>query len=253
MSAGKRRRCWNRSKGSRGDVRVKPPYPAVSGLYGRPTVVSNVLTFAIVPGILARGGAWHASMGTEHSRGTVVPATRGPGETAGHWSKSPSGSRCGRCWINSAAGWRRDPGSRRCRSAVRWGACFPNHNSIFPSVTTHLLKAGAHSGPWGHRRLRSRDRYGGAGAALYGLHRRRILREMHALPDRVRRGGRFLNGFKPARARTKTLTLLVDLGDTMKAASLCAFGGRAPYPVLTAIEHFPGGISQQAEAVRNRN
>ncbi len=59
-------------EGRRGDVRAKPPYPAVSGLYGRPTVVSNVLTFAIVPGILARGGAWHASMGTEHSRGTVV-------------------------------------------------------------------------------------------------------------------------------------------------------------------------------------
>ncbi|MEK6617965.1 MAG: SLBB domain-containing protein, partial [Nitrospirota bacterium] len=59
-------------EGRRGVVRAKPPYPAVAGLHGRPTIVSNVLTFATAPSILARGGAWHAAMGTERSRGTIT-------------------------------------------------------------------------------------------------------------------------------------------------------------------------------------
>src|SRR6476661_3243028 len=59
-------------EGRRGVVRPKPPYPAAVGLYGRPTVVSNVLTFATVPSILACGGSWYASMGTEQSSGTIA-------------------------------------------------------------------------------------------------------------------------------------------------------------------------------------
>ena len=59
-------------EGRRGVVLAKPPYPAESGLYGRPTIVSNVLTFATIPNILAHGGAWHASLGTEGSRGTMA-------------------------------------------------------------------------------------------------------------------------------------------------------------------------------------
>ena len=59
-------------EGRRGVVRARPPYPAQSGLYGQPTIVSNVLTFATVPNILSRGGAWHASLGTEQSRGTIA-------------------------------------------------------------------------------------------------------------------------------------------------------------------------------------
>ncbi|TKB34744.1 MAG: formate dehydrogenase [Nitrospira sp.] len=59
-------------EGRRGVVLAKPPYPAVSGLYGKPTIVSNVLTFATLPNILANGGAWHASLGTEGSRGTMA-------------------------------------------------------------------------------------------------------------------------------------------------------------------------------------
>ncbi|MFQ5993134.1 MAG: formate dehydrogenase, partial [Nitrospiraceae bacterium] len=59
-------------EGRRGVVRVKPPYPAQSGLYGLPTIVSNVLTFATIPNILARGGPWHAALGTKQSRGTIA-------------------------------------------------------------------------------------------------------------------------------------------------------------------------------------
>lgn len=57
-------------EGRRGEVRAKPPIPALSGLFGRPTVVNNVLTLATVPAILADGGERYAAHGTDRSRGT---------------------------------------------------------------------------------------------------------------------------------------------------------------------------------------
>src|SRR5207249_122052 len=58
-------------EGKRGMVRPKPPFPAVQGLWQKPTVINNVVTFATIPDILRRGGAWHASLGTEKSKGTI--------------------------------------------------------------------------------------------------------------------------------------------------------------------------------------
>ena len=71
-SAAKRQRCWKASKGSRGVVRAKPPLPALQGLFGKPTVVNNVLSLATVPAILADGAAAYAALGTGRSRGTQV-------------------------------------------------------------------------------------------------------------------------------------------------------------------------------------
>ncbi|HEX6531128.1 MAG TPA: SLBB domain-containing protein, partial [Nitrospira sp.] len=59
-------------EGGRGMVKVRPPYPAEAGLYGKPTVVSNVLTFATVAEIMARGADWHAALGTEGSKGLMA-------------------------------------------------------------------------------------------------------------------------------------------------------------------------------------
>src|SRR5690606_37148511 len=59
-------------EGKRGEVRAKPPIPAVQGLFGKPTVVNNVLSFAAVPEILAKGGKAYAALGMERSRGTTA-------------------------------------------------------------------------------------------------------------------------------------------------------------------------------------
>lgn len=59
-------------EGRRGEPRLKPPFPAVEGLYARPTIVNNVETISAVPHIVQHGGAWYASMGTEKSKGTKI-------------------------------------------------------------------------------------------------------------------------------------------------------------------------------------
>ena len=77
-------------EGNRGEPRPRPPYPAVKGLFGKPTTENNVETFANVPQIILKGADWFASMGTERSKGTKVFAwaarsrTRACGNPDGH-------------------------------------------------------------------------------------------------------------------------------------------------------------------------
>jgi formate dehydrogenase iron-sulfur subunit len=225
-------------EGLRGVVRAKPPYPAVSGLYGRPTVVSNVLTFAIVPNILARGGAWHASMGTDRSRGTVVLQVGGRVKQPG-LVEVPFGLTLRQVLERFGGGM--VPGSRF--KAVQVGGPL---GSLFPESKLDILicyEAFAEAGAiLGH-----------GGIVVYDQDTDMVELARHFMaftadescgkctPCRIGsvRGREILERIQDGQGTADDLELLFDLGETMKAASLCALGGRAPYPVLTAIAHFP--------------
>jgi formate dehydrogenase iron-sulfur subunit len=225
-------------EGHRGDVRAKPPYPAVSGLYGYPTVVSNVLTFAIVPGILARGGAWHASMGTEHSRGTVVLQLGGRVKQAGI-VEVPFGLTLREALDQFGGGMA--PGSRFKAVQVGGplGSLFPESQLDVPICYHAFAEAGAILG------------HGGIVVYDHETDMLELARHFMAFagtescgkctPCRVGslRSRELLERIQTGQGTQEDLDLLFDLGETMKVASLCAFGGRAPYPVLTAIDHFP--------------
>ncbi len=226
-------------EGRRGDVRAKPPYPAVSGLYGRPTVVSNVLTFAIVPAILSRGGAWHASMGTEHSRGTVVLQLGGRVKQPGI-VEVPFGLTLREVLEQFGGGMA--PGSRFKAVQVGGplGSLFPESKLDIPICYQSFAEAGA---ILGH-----------GGIVVYDRETDMLDLAHHFMafaatescgkctPCRIGslRGRELLERIQIGQATSEDIELLFDLGETMKTASLCAFGSRAPYPVLTAIEHFPG-------------
>jgi len=82
-------------EGNRGQPRNRPPYPAVAGLFGCPTLINNVETFANVPAILREGAAWFASVGTEKSKGTKVFALAGSVNNTGLvWSRCPWARPC---------------------------------------------------------------------------------------------------------------------------------------------------------------
>jgi len=232
-------------EGRRGVVRAKPPYPAVAGLYGRPTVVSNVLTFATVPSILARGGAWHASMGTEASRGTAVLQISGRVQQPG-LVEVPFGITLRQVLEQFGGGM--VPGARFKAVQVGGplGSLFPESQLDIPICYDAFAHAGAILGHGGivvydhemdmlelarHYMAFTADESCGkcTPCRIGSVRAREILERIQA-------------GEEPAGA----LDLLQDLGETMKATSLCALGGRAPYPVLTAIEHFPGEFHTRA-------
>ncbi len=225
-------------EGRRGVVLAKPPYPAVSGLYGKPTIVSNVLTFATLPNILAQGGAWHASLGTEGSRGTMALQIGGRVKQLG-LVEVPFGLTLRDVLDRFGGGMA--PGARLKAVQVGGplGSLFPESQLDIPICYDAFAGAGA---ILGH-----------GGIVVYDDETSMVDLARHFMsftadescgkctPCRVGsvRGREILERIQSGQGTAEDLILLSDLGETMKSASLCALGGRAPYPVLTAIEHFP--------------
>jgi formate dehydrogenase iron-sulfur subunit len=238
-------------EGRRGEVRAKPPYPAVSGLHGRPTIVSNVLTFATVPSILARGGEWYAGMGTEQSRGTVVLQLGGRVRQPG-LVEIPFGATLDEVLHEFGGGMA--PGARF--KAIQVGGPL---GSVFPASRLGIricYDAFADAGAiLGH-----------GGIVVYDDETDMVDLARHFMsftadescgkcaPCRIGsvRAREILERIGAGQGRPGDLTLLADLGETMKTASLCALGGRAPYPVLTAMEHFPDEFGRDARDWREK-
>ena len=224
-------------EGRRGVVQARPPYPAEAGLYGRPTIVSNVLTFATVSTILARGGEWYASMGTERSRGTVVLQIGGRVKQPG-LVEIPFGATLREVLERFGGGMA--PGSRFKAVQVGGplGSLFPESRLDIPICYDVFAEAGAILG------------HGGIVVYDHETDMVELARHFMAFtadescgkctPCRIGsvRGREILERIQAGQGTSEDLVLLADLGETMKTASLCALGGRAPYPVLTAIEHF---------------
>jgi formate dehydrogenase iron-sulfur subunit len=225
-------------EGRRGVVLAKPPYPAESGLYGKPTIVSNVLTFATIPNILANGGAWHASLGTEVSRGTMALQIGGRVKQPG-LVEVPFGLTLHDVLDRFGGGMAPDSRFKAVQVGGPLGSLFPESQLDIPICYDAFAEAGA---ILGH-----------GGIVVYDDETNMVELARHFMaftadescgkctPCRVGavRGREILERIQSGQGTAEDLLLLSDLGETMKTASLCALGGRAPYPVLTAIEHFP--------------
>lgn len=234
-------------EGRRGEVQAKPPYPAVSGLYGRPTVVSNVLTFATVPTILSRGGAWHASLGTDGSRGTVVLQLGGRVRQPG-LVEIPFGVTIREVLDRFGGGMVSGATFKAVQVGGPLGSLFPESGLDLPLCYDEFAERGA---ILGH-----------GGIVVYDSETDMVELARHFMaftadescgkctPCRIGsvRGRELLEHIKSGRGTRADLELLRDLGDTMKMASLCALGGRAPYPVLTAMEHFGSEFTARVRA-----
>lgn len=224
-------------EGRRGVVRAKPPYPAVSGLYGRPTVVSNVLTFATVPSVLARGGEWYASMGTERSKGTIPLQLGGRVKQPG-LVEIPFGATLGEVLERFGGGMAAGARFKAVQVGGPLGSLFPASKLDTRICYDEFARVGA---ILGH-----------GGIVVYDDETDMVALARHFMaftadescgkctPCRIGsvRARETLERIERGHGRLSDLDLLTDLGETMKTASLCALGGRAPYPVLTAIEHF---------------
>jgi formate dehydrogenase iron-sulfur subunit len=224
-------------EGGRGMVKVRPPYPAVAGLYGKPTVVSNVLTFGTVVEIMTRGADWHASLGTDHSKGMIALQLGGRIRQPG-LVEIPFGATLAEVLERFGGGMAGGARFKAVQVGGPLGSLFPESQLNIPLCFDRFNEAGAVLGHGGivvfddetdmvalarhYMTFTADESCGKCTPCRIGSVRARELLE------RIERG----NG------TTEDIALLGDLGDTMKATSLCAHGGRAPYPVLTAIEHF---------------
>ena len=225
-------------EGKRGQVRAKPPLPVHHGLFGAPTVINNALTFASVPAILEHGAAYYANFGMGRSRGTMPIQLAGDVKHGGLF-ETAFGLTLGEI-VNDIGGgtWSGRP-VRAVQVGGPLGAYFPP--SLFDTKFDYEAFA-ARDGLLGH-----------GGVVVFNdsvdmLAQARFAMEFCAIescgkctPCRIGsvRGQETIDKILNGQNVTANLTLLRDLCDTMKSGSLCALGGFVPYPVLSALNHFP--------------
>ncbi len=228
----------NSLEGKRGVVRAKPPLPALQGLFGKPTVVNNVISLASVPVILDKGAAFYKDFGLGRSRGTIPIQIAGNVRNGGLF-EAAFGMTLGEI-VNDIGG---GTASGRPVKAVQvggpLGAYFPP--SMFDT-------------PFDYEAFAARDGLiGHAGITIFDdtadmLKQARFAMEFCAIescgkctPCRVGsiRGVETIDKIASGVQPEKNLALVTDLCNTMKFGSLCALGGFTPYPVMSAINHFP--------------
>ncbi|MDO9524590.1 MAG: NADH-ubiquinone oxidoreductase-F iron-sulfur binding region domain-containing protein, partial [Gemmobacter sp.] len=235
----------NSLEGKRGVVRAKPPLPALQGFMGLPTVVNNVISLASVPVIMARGAAFYRDFGLGRSRGTIPLQIAGNVRFGGLFEVG-FGLTLGEIVDDIAGG----TASGRPVKAVQVGGPLGAYHPRAQFDT-----------PFGYEEFAGKDGLiGHAGLTVFDdsadmLKQARFAMEFCAIescgkctPCRIGavRGVETVD--RIAQGDASAIPLLTDLCATMKAGSLCALGGFTPYPVLSALTHFPDDFVRTREA-----
>ncbi|THF54575.1 formate dehydrogenase beta subunit [Ollibium composti] len=228
----------NSLEGKRGVVRAKPPLPAIQGLFGKPTVINNVISLASVPIVMDKGAEYYRDFGMGRSRGTIPIQIAGNVKHGGLF-ETAFGLTLGEIVDDIGGG----TASGRPVKAVQVGGPL---GAYFPR--------GLFDTPFDYEEFAKRDGLiGHAGITVFDdsadmLKMARFAMEFCAVescgkctPCRVGavRGTETIDRIAAGIEPEKNLTLVTDLCNTMKFGSLCALGGFTPYPVMSALTHFP--------------
>ncbi|MBZ9774532.1 formate dehydrogenase beta subunit [Mesorhizobium sp. CO1-1-8] len=225
-------------EGKRGMVRAKPPLPAHKGLFGKPTVINNVISLASVPVIMDKGAAYYKDFGMGRSRGTIPIQIAGNVKYAGLF-EAAFGMTLGEIVDEIGGGTATGRPVKAVQVGGPLGAYFPR--TLFDTPFDYEAFA-AKDGLIGH-----------AGIVVFDdtadmLKQARFAMEFCAIescgkctPCRIgsTRGVETIDKLAAGIEPEKNLALVTDLCNTMKFGSLCALGGFTPYPVMSSITHFP--------------
>jgi len=223
-------------EGKRGQVRAKPPLPALAGLFGKPTIVNNVLSLAAVPDILAGGAEAYQALGFGRSRGTM-PVQLAGNIARGGLFEVPFGITLGELVMDIGGGTATGRPVRAVQVGGPLGAYFPP--ALFDTPFDYEAFA-ARDGLIGHGGVVVfDDTVDMARMARFAMEFCAVESCGKCTPCRIGsvRGMEVMD--RIIAGDESQIPLLEDLCDTMKFGSLCALGGFTPYPVLSALRHFP--------------
>jgi formate dehydrogenase iron-sulfur subunit len=225
-------------EGKRGQVRAKPPLPAHKGLFGRPTVVNNVISLASVPVILSEGAEAYRDLGLGRSRGTMPIQLAGNIRHGGLF-ETAFGITLGELVDDIGGGTASGRPVRAVQVGGPLGAYFPR--ALFDTPFDYEAFA-ARDGLIGHAGIVVfDDSVDMAKQARFAMEFCSIESCGKCTPCRIgsTRGVETIDRIICGEDRPANLEVLEDLCNTMKFGSLCALGGFTPYPVISALTHFP--------------
>jgi formate dehydrogenase iron-sulfur subunit len=233
-------------EGKRGVVRARPPIPAFSGLFGKPTVVNNVLTLAAVPDILAHGAAWYASLGAGRSTGTQAFQLAG-NVARGGLVEAPFGITLRALIEDFGGGTRSGRPVRAVQIGGPLGAYLPESALDVPATYEALAEAGGMLGHGGI--VVFDDTVDMARQARFAFHFCAAESCGKCTPCRIGavRGRETMDKVLAGEDVARNVALVEDLCEVMEDGSLCAMGGLTPMPVLSALRHFPEDFARAAD------
>jgi len=224
-------------EGGRGTPRPRPPYPAASGLWGKPTLINNVETFSSVAAIINRGAAWYQAIGTGKSRGTKVFALAGSVVNTG-LIEVPLGLTLREIVFDIGGGL---PGGGRFKAVQTGGpsgGCMPEELLDMPVSYESLAEAGSIMGSGGMIVMDQGTCMVDVAKFFMDFCREESCgkcvpcrvgtTQMHGLLDRITRG----------LASREDLAELEDLAGMVRETSLCGLGQGAPNPVFSTLRYF---------------
>ncbi|MDP9990611.1 formate dehydrogenase iron-sulfur subunit [Variovorax boronicumulans] len=225
-------------EGKRGIVRAKPPLPAITGLFGQPTLINNVITFASVPLILARGAAYYRDFGVGRSRGTLPMQLAGNIKHGGLVEKA-FGVTLRELLYDYGGGSASGRPIKAVQVGGPLGAYLPESQWDLPLDYEAYAAVG---GTVGHGGIVVHDDTADLSRlARYAMEFCAIESCGKCTPCRIgsTRGVEVIDKIRADNKRVEHVILLRDLCNTMVHGSLCAMGGMTPFPVLSALDHFP--------------
>ena len=225
-------------EGKRGIVRFKPPLPAIEGLFGKPTVVNNVISLATVPIVLDKGGKYYQDFGMGRSRGTLPIQLAGNVKQCGLVEKA-FGVTLRELLYDFGGGSASGKPIRAVQVGGPLGSYLPESQFDTPLDYEKFTEIWA---VLGHGGIVAFDEtVDMAKMARYAFEFCAIESCGKCTPCRIgsTRGVEVMDKIIEGKDHAKNMELVRDLSDTMLNGSLCALGGMTPYPVLSAINHFP--------------
>ncbi len=233
-------------EGKRGIVRAKPPLPAIAGLFGQPSVINNVITLAAVALIMARGAPFYQNHGMGRSRGTLPFQLAGNIKQGGLVEKA-FGLTLRELLVDFGGGSANGRPIRAVQVGGPLGAYLPESQFDTPMDYESFAAIGAAVGHGGivvfddSVNMATQARYAMAFCAAESCGK--------CTPCRIgsTRGVETLDKIIANEKRAQQIDLLRDLCDLMQNGSLCAMGGMTPFPVLSALNHFPEDFGASAQ------
>jgi bidirectional [NiFe] hydrogenase diaphorase subunit len=225
-------------EGKRGTPRPRPPYPAQEGLFGEPTLINNVETYANIPPIIRFGGDWYAQIGTEKSKGTKVFALAGRVKNTG-LVEVPMGITLRQIVYDIGGGIPDGKKYKAVQTGGPSGGCLPEEFLDMPVDYENLAKAGSIMGSGGMIVMDESSCM--VDVAKYFMDFCMSESCGKCVPCRVGtyQMNRILESITKYEASQREIAELHELTDLLKNTSLCGLGQSAPNPVISTMRYFP--------------
>jgi NADH:ubiquinone oxidoreductase subunit F (NADH-binding)/(2Fe-2S) ferredoxin/ferredoxin len=224
-------------EGTTGEPRQRPPFPAQKGLWGKPTNINNVKTWATIPLIVTRGADWFSEIGTEKSKGTMIFSMVGKVKMNG-LVEVPMGMTLRELVFDVGGGVPDKRAFKAIQTGGPSGGCIPDSLMDLPVDYDKLAAVGSIIGSGGMVVMDETSCMVNVAKYFLAFTKDESCGKCTPCREGTRRMLEILTDITEGRGKEGDIEILEDMGTTIVDSALCALGGTAPNPVLTTIRYF---------------